>query len=70
MPEILSAVFSRRVLTEEAEVPYGVDQIRAATADVIGVDIEVPEPKSKTRGKLNPGYSKISYIKCQLAPLD
>ena len=46
VPVISSAVDSRRALTAEAEVPYGVDQIRAATADVIGVAIDVPEPKS------------------------
>jgi len=46
VPAISSAVDSRRALTAEAEVPCGVDQIRATTADVIGVDMDVPEPKS------------------------
>ena len=46
VPGILSAVDSRRDRTFEADVPYEVDQISAAVAEVIGVAIEVPEPKS------------------------
>ena len=46
VPAISSAVASSRDRTALADVPYGVDHISAAVAVVMGVAIDVPDPKS------------------------